>query len=87
MNVHSSDDEPEMLYSPPKRTSPKPSPSAGRKYMALSLMHTAPPSLPADLSDMASVASNDVDLAASPGSPRRKVNTSAISTNQKRHHP
>ena len=38
-----------------------------RKYMALN------PSLLADMSDLASVTSADVDLISSPGSPRRKV--------------
>lgn len=73
----SSDDENEMLYSPPKKASPKPSPMTTRKYMGLNLMqagvHTSPHSLPADFNDLASVASNDVDLTSSPGSPRRKV--------------
>lgn len=68
-----------MLYSPPKRTSPKPSPSTGRKYMGLNLMHNSPASLAAnDFSDLASVASNDVDLTASPGSPRRKVSNGVM---------
>jgi hypothetical protein len=66
-----------MLYSPPKKASPKPSPMTTRKYMGLNLMqtssHNSPPSLPADFSDLASVMSNDVDLTSSPGSPRRKV--------------
>lgn len=67
-----------MLYSPPKKASPKPSPSTARKYMGLNLMHNSPPSLPPDFSDLASVASNDVDLTASPGSPRRKVSVTSI---------
>ncbi len=77
MKINSSDDENEMLYSPPKKSSPKPSPMTTRKYMGLSLIqsgsHNSPPSLPADFSDLASVTSNDVDLTSSPGSPRRKV--------------
>lgn len=77
IKINSSDDENEMLYSPPKKSSPKPSPLTTRKYMGLNLMqsgsHNSPPSLPADFSDLASVTSNDVDLTSSPGSPRRKV--------------
>ena len=73
----SSDDENEILTSPKKTTaSPKPSPLSTRKYLGLNLStvpRSSPPSLPADISDLASITSADIDPASSPGSPRRKV--------------
>lgn len=76
--ISSSDDDNEILSSTliKSSASPKPSPMSTRKYLALNLSsvpRNSPPSLPADLSDMASITSNDIDPTSSPGSPRRKM--------------
>lgn len=73
---YSSEDESDIVFSPKQKLSPKPSPIGPRKFLGLSLSPSAlnsPVGLAVDLSDLGSIASNDIELTSSPGSPRRKV--------------